>query len=1803
MWSQLLICCLVGFAFANNSNPAWKDNTEYSYIVRGRTLASLNEVSNQYTGILLKAKLTIIPQSNGKLYAKISESQYGQIHSELANGWNTYIPDSQVGYKQLPLTEKYFEIVMEEGVIRDLIVSKEVSNWEANIIRSIVSQFQLDTNAKNLIPSHVNALPEGQQNNAVFKTMEDTINGQSETLYDIHALPEYVLQSKPWLAPKHELRGEGEVIEIVKSKNFTNSKQRPSFYYGLSGMDQWEPTTNQMGEFFTRTSNSRAVVTGTLKRYTVQNSYTVNKIVMSPTLNDDKKGSVVSMLNVTLQEVRPQSEKPQEVSQPINLGDLVYRFNKPYSTNQVRGEYRGQENTNQGMQRSSEEMYVAHPRLFRRSVEEQLRSEEQYQKQERYMEQYWNEQQQQEQPKMDKAPQTPLLPFTIGYKGQSIKTEQGFNVVEKVEKLCQEIGQYVQQPETILEKFVLDKFTILTQLVRIMNADELQKVSQKVYSQEQHGQKYAAWIAFRDAVAQAGTGPAFLTIEKWIQTDKIQSQEAAVVISTMARVVREPTVEYIRKFFELIKSEKIQSQDQLLRNSVHLSFGNLLRRVYVEKRESHNAFPVHVYGKFYNHEGKTYMRQTIIPYYRQQLEQAISQSKTEQIHMYIRTLGNIADREILSVFEPYMEGQKQCSQFQRLMMVVSLDKLTYGHPELARSVLYKIYQNAGESQEIRVAAVYQLMRTSPPTDMLQRMAQATHFDEHDDVNAAVKSSIETAAQLKGEQYKNLRSSARAAKPLLTKKNFGLRQSQNYLRSYVLDEMKVGYKQVVQTIIGQGSFIPKSVKYSLRSTLAGLHRQLVNMQYMVSSIDELTNVVMKQTEFYKQAKEQTQNTEQQWSSQQVAGLLKLKMDEKDQLEGSLNIELGNIQQILSFDNRTIERLPEIISVLEQGLKQGKQFHYLKFVDNGEFTMAFPTEMGFPFVYTYNTPVLSHFHGKIEAQIKPESLIEGKFQIPETVSIKSEIRATLHGKVQGHISFVAPFEHQQYVAGYDKVFLAHVPLRTKIDVDVQKMQVHAEFEPLNEQQGKQQVMHYSTLPFTTKADLLKAEPFLARPTTQVISQKLNQGMEYVFGKKEIGMALRVECQHEQRRNNLWWLTKLMESKDPLALLQIVKFGAIERSQLNVFYLPQESTTRKVAIKLGYQQDYKTQGSDESNASQFDDLAHVAQTSSESFARQQDFVKKVSAGIKSVHTKVVDAQIEFQGQQTMKYTVTGAVAKSNVDQKSRFLVLVKSENQMKPFELAIAGRSLIPNTNGLDLTESLRVEPQVNTQVKIAFGENLQQSASKIHADIELRRSESRKQYLLEEPMYHECKRQMQEGNHQLPACANMTIRANKLDDIQVKIQHENMRPEYTRAIQHVYNALRYQMTVLPHIEIQKSQQQDKQIRLRARFAPNLRAINVTLQDGQEEITLKNIKVDELMADVFVAHPVFHIKSRLVGKMLGYQNYRPYCVIDQTEANTYSNRTYSIRSLPTQWTVMMQYVPEKARQHQQPHINGQEQLKHQLGNYLVLVRQNKENPKQKDVKITFNEPRTQGKILDITLQPAQNGQLSGVNPKAKVFVGQQQVQINGQQSHDIQGDLVQIYALPNGEVKIEVHGKFYAIYDGERVKLTLLDGQFRDQIRGLCGQFNEQKPTDFQTPDNCIIREEQEFVQSWNAEQPQKQQRQHCYRQEVLYANVISKQDLGHGQEHQNQHQHSGDMCTKYQTRYVEQNGEICFTIRPMPVCNCQQRGTITKNVAVHCVKQSNVANLWKSQIQKGASPDFGSKTETRKIQMELPRQCSQ
>ncbi|XP_065165027.1 vitellogenin-like [Atheta coriaria] len=1823
MWSQLLLCCLIGFAAA--SQNGWQSNMEYEYKVQGRTFTALPDIANQYAGIAMKAKLIVRPEGDEVLMAKIANAQYAQVHANLPEGWKSDIPERHLQYKQLQLSEKPFQILLKNGVVRDVIVDRDVHNWEANIIKAIVSQVQLDTQGENVIKAHLNQLPEGDDNSAVFKTMEDTVTGTYETLYDITPLPEYVLQSQPELVPMPELKKNGEVIEIIKTKNFSRSEENLGYYYGLGGMGQFEPNTNQMGDFFLRSAMSRVIVTGSLKRFTIQSASTTNKIIIAPTLNSEQKGMVVSHLNLTLRAMQPASGSFEQPQQGQKLGSLTYTFNTPFSGNHEARQ--GAKRSQQEYMYSSEEDDQQYRRQQHRHPRSVQQSEESVESQEQWA---------QEEAKLNQ-PLSPSSSLYIGYKGKSIKSADKINVVEAAHKLAQKIAKEIQHPQEIQKEQTLASYVILSSVAKIMNEKEMQQVTDKLYTKEQRGQQAEAWYAYRDAIAEAGTGPALLTVQQWIDSKKIQHEEAAEVVAVMADSVRQPTDKYIRAFYQLaIKNEQVQRQ-HILNDTAILSFTRLVRKVIVDKLVAHNQYPVHSFGSFRTQEGQQFVAQELIPHLKDQLHQAVKEADSHKVLVYIRALGNVAHKEILAVFEPYLEGEKQCSQFQRMQMVLALDKLVKTHPKVARSVLYKIYQNAGEEQYVRVAAVYQLMRTAPPASMLQRMAEYTNIDTDEQVNAAVKATIETAAQLEGAEFEELASNARAAQPLLTKNTYGIQYSQNFLRSFVAKEMNLFYKQTAQIYGSHDSVMPKGFKYALRAGLGGARRQLINVQGMVSSVEELTNVFQRQSHQYQKHQEQQQQgfqqaKQQKWSAEYIAEKLNIKNPEREQLEADLLVQLaGGVTRYFAINNQTIEMLPQLLRQVEDMLREGEDFHYTKYINRNDVAISFPTEMALPFVYTLDAPTLLHFQGKIRATAEPKMSNGQAIRMPETITAHAEIRALVSARLQAKIGFVTPFDHQQYIAGYDKNVQINLPIKSQYEIDLKTQQVQAQFQPI-EQDKNVQVFHYSSWPYTAKHDILSLEPVAQGPHTKIIyaEQQPQSQFNQLVG-KQTGMAFRVQYISEQKFADSMWAYEQLQrhNGDAIAFLLAPLYDeTIQHTKAEVTYDAQESSARKVQMRLGYESEYQQeQGHGNAEVSQF------AQLPRESKARQQQFAKIASAGIASSTARVVDLSVEFDGHNKAEYVATAAIASSPVDEKARALFYYKKHAAQQSYEVAFSAKAHIPNTNGLDYQYALQFDPTTTAQAELAFGQDLQ-SATKVQLHAKLQKSETRKQYLKNSERAQECHEEMKQGNKQLPACANMTAEANLLDRVNVHVQVEHLSAKARNATQKIYNALRaygyYNLdenTVDP-----QTNEKDNQMTIQARFEPDFEAVNVTIRTHKMESHFDQIRVNQWAKQVFGFHPVFRMTDRVMSEALELDTYRPICVVDQTAANTFDNKTYRA-DLGNAWTVMMQYVPQFARASRHQERYSQQQEEQQLEQYSVLVR-DASNGQQKEVKMTIRTPHTEGQTIEIDLKP--QGQCGDNKQCAKVVYNGQEIQYDDKKVRDIMHGLVKVYALPDGDVKIEVRQAYYIIYDGERVKLTATHDKLRGSVRGLCGTYTGEYATDFLAPEYCIYENEDAFVAAYQVEQAEgrqgrynykqqgKQSQTECVKPEIQYANVISEQDAGrahqqyHSRQQQQWQQHhgknahargqngDGQECLTHQTQYkvIESDDEICFTIRPQPVCrkHCNVERMSTKKVPVHCVAKSSVSKLWKQQIENGASPDFSHKSVSKDISMEIQTSCT-
>ncbi|CAG9855083.1 unnamed protein product [Phyllotreta striolata] len=1787
MWSPIVLCFLVGFAFAAN-NPGWKNGSEYVYSIRGHSLVSHKEISNQQSGFVFKAKLRIQPQNDGKLRAQIVHPEYDEIHTEL-NRWNAHIPDEKLSWKPLKMSGKPFELDMEQGRIVGLWVSKNTPVWEVNMIKSFMSQFQINTDASNLIENDLNTLPENGDgdNDAVYTAMEDTVTGNTATLYQIRPLPAHLVQADPEEA--EYVDEDGEVIEVIKNKNYENSLELPAYTYGFEGLKGGKPAGNHMGEIFSRQSTSRILLTGSLKRFVIRKSFTANEIHVSPTLSSDKSSLASSIMNATLIEIKSQEQQIPEVPQPILLESLVYSYEKPFAgTNEIEArpsnKYRQNEDF-ENLEESRTNWISRSPRSLRRFQQNNQKHGFK-----------------QELSALKDAPKSPLLPFTMGYEGMSIKNK--IDTVAEVEKLAKEIGQRMQKPEQDHHEELLDMFSTMVSLIRVMDAEELHKVANQLYTNNEQGVEHAVWSAYKDGVAHSGTGPALLVINDWIKSDKIRGEDASQAVTATIESARQPTVNYCRTLFELAKSPKVEKQWPL-NDTILLGFADLLRKVYVDDDALQGRFPVQSFKPLRTEEGKQFMEREVLPYFEQQLQDAIKHAQTHKIHTVIRTIGTIGSYHILPVFQPYLNGRVHVSQFQRVLMVLALNKLVETDGEAAQNVLLRLYQNPGESREVRIAAVFQLMRTNPDTEILQSMAQYTNIDDDDYVNAVVKSSIQTAAQLDTPDTQEFAQAARIAEPLLTEKIYGYGYGGNYLRTYFIEQMERSYKQTLQLFGSDDSMIPNGFRYNLRKQMGGLKSNITEMHAMVSSFDDLVQVGKEQFKrFDRQQQEQKQHSQEQeqnqWSSQNIAKLLNLETDDAKQLEGFLLFKMGNYRNMFAFDNRTVEGAAEFIRKIEQELREQKPVSFFKLMTR-EMAVSVPTEIGIPFLFTYDVPMFIKAQGTFKASAQPQLSQNGKLQVPEQIELKADMRFTVSTKVQSRLSVTAPFNHKQYFAGFDKHWQVNVPARLQVQFDVKNMNAEIEFEPTPKKEFN--ILHYATRPYTSQAEIANFQPLSANSNTKVIKQDDLQAFETTVGKKSTGMAFHVEFVHSRQFFSTLDLSRMLRQQNNFVdtLQSLWDDNTVQYGSLNVNYNPQQSWARKAVLRLSYEQKYKSQPSSGSASEWI--LNEDAQPSQ----RQEELMQKVAADIKNVHVVALDSTLEFKGQQKLKYILTGAVAKSNVDPKSRVMITYKrsSDGTSKPHEFHFVAKSYIPNTNALDAEYSLHKEPMAETEIKVKFG-NSQEPLAKIEAQLKYRRSEERSQYLKELPMYRQCKEESRAGNKQMPACLNMTMIANLLDSVDLKAHYENLQPGVAKTVERYFHAL--QVLAEPYVNINEkdSSVAENEVRVHARFHPDLQALNVTVKAQNQETKFANIEIDEVTQQILVVHPVFHVYNRLSAYLYSPEgNYRDSCVVDKSQINTFSNQTYSA-DISKHWTVMLQYVANYVGNSERNQPSVYQQLKSQPENYVVLVRENPEASNKKDIKIVVSTPQSDYQIQEIEMTPYQGSEL-----KAKVTVNGQQVRVSEKESHDVKGGYIQIYALPNGEVKVEVHRAFYVIYDGARARITSTQGKFKNNVVGVCGQFTDHEADDLTTPQGCVARDAEEFVRSYEVEgQKGKQirdifkgQTNKCVDKESpLFVRVVSPRDY----RKQPQFPAAFKTCTFFQTKYVEKNGQTCFTVRAQPTCNEQCRPTmsLTKNVPVHCVDQdSKVAKIWKKQIDEKKSPDFSGQRAHKTVPITVPQSCSQ
>ena len=264
-------------------------------------------------------------------------------------------------------------------------------------------------------------------------------------------------------------------------------------------------------------------------------------------------------MNVTIHEVKDISDQVLPPSNPQSTGNLVYSYNRP------------SENANSRRpSRLSHSQHSHNSNSKSNSNRRQNNNEKDSDESNSSSSVYDNEGDSylQPKPKLTEAPEHPMLSYFIGNNGNSIQKDGKVDAVKSAKNIAQEIGNEMQKPDNMPEEQTLEKYTILYKLIRTMSADQIAEVQRELYEQQpssnqlnqnnpsQNARRYA-WVAYRDAVAQAGTGPALVNIKQWIQNKQIEGFEAAFVIDTLGKSTQTPTPEFLDAYFVSVSIKKL----------------------------------------------------------------------------------------------------------------------------------------------------------------------------------------------------------------------------------------------------------------------------------------------------------------------------------------------------------------------------------------------------------------------------------------------------------------------------------------------------------------------------------------------------------------------------------------------------------------------------------------------------------------------------------------------------------------------------------------------------------------------------------------------------------------------------------------------------------------------------------------------------------------------------------------------------------------------------------------------------------------------------------------------------------------------------------------------------------------------------------------------------------------------------------------------------------------------------------------------------------------------------------------------
>lgn len=435
---------------------------------------------------------------------------------------------------------------------------------------------------------------------------------------------------------------------------------------------------------------------------------------------------------------------------------------------------------------------------------------------------------------------------------------------------------------------------------------------------------------------------------------------------------------------------------------------------------------------------------------------------------------------------------------------------------------------------------------------------------------------------------------------------------------------------------------------------------------------------------------------------------------------------------------------------KGEEKGNLINQLESYD---VTYSFPTETGYPFVYSFKVPML----------LKITGAISNEAMNLKTIKTKTEFSILYAMKIQGRIGFVTPFEHQQYIGGVDLNFNIHLPMKLTLDVDLSKHSLEIKVWPLKGE-NKARLLHYSVVPYVASHNILNLRPLLTEKTAQRL-------IPYdIYSDTVLDWDLmKVDVEVDTSYNYKSWVGSDIDDLLENVMTPWTSDNDNYR-KIDIFLNLKREQVAPFVIKASYDSIEMTPTA--TDADLWTPKATAIEPSDkepDSEARRKQWMDEAAKGIKLAKSQVVDIQLEIPmtTEDSIKNIITIATSYSEVEKKGRMLVYWAIKNSL---EICASSQTKVTPDSTVFYDQVAQLKPKVEFNTDLRIG-TVCSAGEQLNINGEATQSKELRERIKNSSLIKTCEKQMQQGNKVLRDCQNAAAISMLLDQIAVSVDFQS------------------------------------------------------------------------------------------------------------------------------------------------------------------------------------------------------------------------------------------------------------------------------------------------------------------------------------------------------------------------------------------------------------------------------------------------